>query len=164
MFILNVKDTEAPKMVLTDLGLELNDFYSTSGNNTVIIDPNSYLILESGFGTQGVAFNYETCGDNAYLIINNIVVEFGTVINGTDSLCYFTFDNHNVGNGVLEWNPSSEIGISKEFHLDCNFYDITLINSYPLEFIINEKEPDEDVLVDEFGNCIVDEFGNIIIG
>ena len=104
-------------------------------------------------------------GDNCYLIFGNIVVEVGSYFNSSAGVIYFTFDNHSVGNGRLEWNTVTELGVTKTFILGSENYDIKWIGFGSFLFGINSILPpvppeDDNYVVDEYDNFISDENGN----
>ncbi len=167
-YILNVKDDEAPELIVSTLGLELVNLQSgTAGSTAAYINilPDSYLNIPLNTNNFNIKFNGSS-GENCYLIFGNKVIEVGSYYNSSAGVIYFTFDNHSVGdNGKLEWNTTTELGITKVFTLESNNYDIKWIGFGSFLFGINSIFPPvppetNDYIVDENNNFISDENGN----
>lgn len=69
-FIFNIKDTDPPRLVLSEFGLNLFDAYSTSG---LYLESNSYIIL-SDPTQQSIYFNGNT-GESSFIILDNNLIE-----------------------------------------------------------------------------------------
>jgi hypothetical protein len=145
-FILNVKDELAPLLVVSELGQDLYDSNSTSGNSGtqfVDINVNNYVALNDGFNEINLSFNSSTCGELGYIIFNDIptVVEVSSIMggtSGTSGTCDFVFDTHGVGNGSLVWDSVSEIGVTKTWEIGARDYGITFVGLGSFLFKITE--------------------------
>jgi hypothetical protein len=142
-FILNVKDEEAPLLVVSELGLELHEAYSTSGTQGtqyININVDSYVTLNDGFDEVNLSFESNTSGELGYVIFNDIpaVVEVTSQLNGTSGEFDFIFDVHGIGNGALIWNGDTEVGVTKQWLIDGRTYDITFIGFGSYLFKIKE--------------------------
>lgn len=165
-FILNVKDNSAPQLIVSTLGLELiNIQNSTSGSSTsgfIYVLPDSYIYVSTFANDFNVEFNGSS-GEYCYLIFGNIVIEAGSYFNSSAGVLFFVFDKNNIG-GRLEWNTNTEVGVTKQFSLNSNTYDITWVGFGSLLFSINYVEPViiENFVIDEYDNNIVDENDNYL--
>ncbi len=167
-FILNVKDSSAPELIVSTLGLELIELqFSTSGNGTSFINvqPNMYINIPTTANNFNVEFD-GTSGQYCFLIFGNIVIETGSYYNSSAGALFFVFDKNAVGsNGRIEWNTTTELGVTKQFILNSNTYDITWSGFGSLLFNINYVIPNEtegNFIIDENNNFIGDENGNYL--
>lgn len=147
-FILNVKDTNAPKLIVNQLGLELIE-NSTSGNYYVV-NNNDYINYDNS-----TSFNFKcniNIGEYSYLIIDNSTIEIYTYLQS--GIQYVSFDNLMVGNGKLIWNTNTDINISKLFILNTNQYDIVWQGFGSLLFNFKKKVNIEPPIIIESNNII----------
>ncbi len=167
-YILNVKDDEAPELVVSTLGLELINLQSgTAGSSTssafIPLYPNNYINVPLNANNFNVEFNGSS-GDVCYLIFGNIVIEVGSYYNSSAGVIYFTFDNQAVGdNGILQWNTSTEVGVTKVFTLGSNNYNIEWVGFGSFLFSVNlttTPSINNNFISDENNNFISDENGN----
>lgn len=165
-YILNVKDISAPELVVSTLGLELiNLQFSSSGASStsfIYVQPDMYVNVPINANSFNVEFN-GTSGQYCYLIFGNTVIEAGSYFNSSAGVLFFVFDLNAVGtNGRIEWNTNTEVGVTKQFVLGSNTYDVTWAGFGSLLFTINYVEPTEmeNFVVDENDNFISDENGN----
>jgi hypothetical protein len=165
-FILNVKDEEAPLLVVSELGMELYEAYSTSGtsgNTLVCMGVNGFITLYDGFVIEDLCFESSTCGEVGYIIFSDVpaVVEVTSVTNSTTGLCDFIFDANVAGISTLIWDGATEIGVSKFWSIGGRNYEI-IFNGYG-SLLFTVIELTESFLIDENNNFVVDENGNKII-
>lgn len=108
-FILNVKDTDAPKIIASDALISV--ISSTSG---YVIAEGSFALLSDGFGT----FDYKV-GDTGYLIINDKPVLH------TSDLSTVTIDAGVYGDTVQSFAKLTEQGIEKNITIHSIVYGFT---------------------------------------
>jgi len=136
-YILNIKDNSVPKLIVTTLGLELINLQSgTAAVSYINLSPAGYLNIPTNVQNYNIKFN-ATSGEYAYLIFGNLVIEVGSYYNSTAGVDYFVFDNNGVGNGALEWNTITEVGVTKTFILGVNTYYIKWLGLGSYLFGIN---------------------------
>lgn len=165
--ILNVKDIEAPELIVSSLGLELINLQaSTSGSTSFFINiqPNSFINVPIFANNFDVEF-HGTGGQYCYLLFGNIVIETGSYYDSSSGILYFVFDNNTVGStGRILWNTNTEVGVTKTFTLNSNNYDVKWIGFGSLLFSVNYTTPViiENFVIDENNNYISDENGNYL--
>lgn len=159
-YILNIKDTNAPKLIVSELGLDIinnstsGDYYTVNNNDYINYDNSS-------------SFNFKcniNVGEYSYVIIDNYVIEIHTYVQ--TGVQYIVFDNLMVGNGKLIWNTNTDINVNKIFLLNSIQYNIVWQGFGSLLFNLSltniSPSPNQNNIVDENNNNIIDENGNIL--
>lgn len=165
-FILNVKDTLPPKLIVSSLGLELintngtSGTSGTSGSSTTNIYPNNIITIPIFTGSLDIRFITSSPNEYTYLLIGDTVVEVGSYV--LSSITYFVFDNQQVGNGKLIWDTTTELHVTKIFILNSYSYNITWDGFGSLLFNIEYIIPDNHYIVDNQMNFLSDEHGNYL--
>lgn len=116
-FIINIKDDQAPKLILNDFGLELYNVYSTSSLVPIILEENSYIILND---IVEVDVEFNSTGGFGYIIIEDDIYEV-RIVDGD-----FIFD--------YQINP---IICTLNVGIIFNNYTLTLIDNYILKIVNN---------------------------
>ncbi len=160
-FILNVKDTTPPRMVVSELGFNLIELPATTAGQYTFLGNNNYVYL----GIDSTSFDFRIDGVDGhygYVVIDGIAIEVGSYV--LSSVLYTVFDNQMVGNGKLIWNTDTDMNVEKIFILNSKYYVIKwegfgslLFNLTQIDYVDLNK-----YVVDEDDNYIVDEYDNYL--